>query len=126
MANAHTRRTQRRNQKHGCGIISKVDRINRKGEAVIKWLRPRVAYDAYTKIDTTKLFVDEIAVPLDQLYNIEFYKKGDYKTFFEDKRTRKNYMKWAPFMLAAEEFLRGDSPQRERLLQTGYNEFYYF
>jgi hypothetical protein len=41
------------------------------------------------------------------LLNVSAYKPGDYKRFFSDPRTRKEYLKWAPLMLAAEDYHAG-------------------
>ena len=35
------------------------------------------------------------------------YTPGDYHLFFDDPRTRELYLKWAPFMLTAEDFHGG-------------------
>jgi hypothetical protein len=46
-----------------------------------------------------------ITVPEAELFNIDAYKKGDYLQFFQDHRTRCQYLDWAPWLLAAEEYL---------------------
>lgn len=43
----------------------------------------------------------------DQIFNVEAYKKGDYKQFYVDPRTREEYIKWAPLLLVAEDFHAG-------------------
>lgn len=48
-----------------------------------------------------------IEVPVDRLFNISAYTPGDYKRFLSDTRTRADYMKWAPMLLAAEDFHAG-------------------
>ena len=48
-----------------------------------------------------------ISVPIDELFNVSAYKIGDYKRFFQDPRTRQEYLKWAPMLLAAEEYHAG-------------------
>lgn len=48
-----------------------------------------------------------IAVPEAALFNAGAYKAGDIKQFFMDPRTRAQYLRWAPVMLAAEDFLAG-------------------
>lgn len=98
---------------YGCGIISVVDRINNKGEAVFKWYRPR-AVKYYWSINAKVLVKDEIAVPIRELYNVDTYERGDYKKFFDDKRTRKNYLKWANYMLSCEAFIRNGRELPER------------
>lgn len=48
-----------------------------------------------------------INVPADRLFNVSAYKPGDYRQFFQDSRTRASYLKWAPLLLAAEEYHAG-------------------
>jgi hypothetical protein len=48
-----------------------------------------------------------IDVPADELLNVSAYTPGDYKRFFADPRTRQEYLKWAPLMLAAEDYHAG-------------------
>lgn len=39
-----------------------------------------------------------------KLLNVSAYTPGDYKQFYADPRTRADYLKWAPLLLAAEDF----------------------
>jgi hypothetical protein len=39
--------------------------------------------------------------------NVSAYKPGEHLQFFQDPRTRAKYMKWAPMLLAAEDFHAG-------------------
>ena len=48
-----------------------------------------------------------IIVPADRLFNVSAYRPGDYLQFFQDSRTRATYLKWAPMLLAAEEYHAG-------------------
>lgn len=45
-----------------------------------------------------------LAVPASELLNLAAYRPGDYKRFFQDSRTRAEYLKWAPLLLAAEDY----------------------
>ncbi len=38
------------------------------------------------------------------LFNVSAYKPGDFKRFYADPRSRAHYLKWAPAMLAAEDW----------------------
>ncbi len=49
-----------------------------------------------------------IRVPISELYNISDYRIGDYKQFYLDKRTRREYKKWAQFMITAEQYHKGN------------------
>ena len=48
-----------------------------------------------------------LVVPAAELFNISGYTPGDYKMFFRDVRTREQYLKWAPFLLTAEDYYAG-------------------
>ncbi len=50
-----------------------------------------------------------LTVRMSSLLNVSAYQKGDYKQFFQDPRTRAHYLKWAPLLLAAEDFVCGTS-----------------
>lgn len=51
---------------------------------------------------------DTITVPRSCLLNVDAYKPGDFKQFFNDPRTRADYLRWAPLMLEAEEYHAGN------------------
>ena len=44
----------------------------------------------------------------ENILNIDAYKPGDFRIFFDDPRTRAEYMKWAPLLLEAEECHAGN------------------
>jgi hypothetical protein len=77
--------------------------------ATFAWLadRQRHVYGAAPDVRKT------ITVPADALFNVSAYKPGDYKIFFADPRTRQAYLRWAPFLLTAEEFHAGKIKLRE-------------
>lgn len=43
-----------------------------------------------------------------QVLNVDAYRPGDFKIFFDDPRTRADYLRWAPLLLEAEEFHAGN------------------
>lgn len=45
-----------------------------------------------------------VTVPKAHLFNIDAYRLGDFKRLFADSRTRMHYLKWAPLLIAAEEY----------------------
>lgn len=55
-----------------------------------------------------------LAVPAANMLNISAYKAGDFRQFFEDPRTREEYLKWAPLLLTAEDYLAGKLAVTER------------
>lgn len=50
-----------------------------------------------------------VTVPATALLNVSAYKPGDYRRFYLDSRTRAEYLKWAPFLLGAENYHGGKS-----------------
>jgi hypothetical protein len=51
--------------------------------------------------------------PTSQLLNVDAYTPGDFKQFFEDPRTRLDYLKWAPLLLVAEDYKAGKRKIKE-------------
>jgi hypothetical protein len=50
-----------------------------------------------------------------KLFNVSGYKPGDYKQFYIDPRSREKYLKWAPLLLAAEEWHAGNLDREGKL-----------
>lgn len=50
-----------------------------------------------------------LTVPAAELFNVSAYKLGDFKRFFQDSRTRGEYLQWAPMLLTAEEYHAGNA-----------------
>lgn len=44
--------------------------------------------------------------------NIDAYTSGDFRLFFNDPRTRADYLQWAPLLLEAEEYHAGNRTVR--------------
>lgn len=76
----------------------------RAGKAVFRWQRKRQRDRYLGPVSCT------ITVPVEELLNVSAYKPGDFKQFFDDPRTRREYLKWAPLMLAAEDYHAGKRP----------------
>lgn len=72
----------------------------RANRAKFSWTKERKGWSSYDLGDLPA----SIKVPASHLFNISAYKIGDYKQFFQDHRTRQEYLKWAPLLLAAEDF----------------------
>ena len=71
------------------------------GKAIFRWQRRRVGMRQYAT--DPELLNRTIAVPISRLLNVSAYKPGDYRRFFTDPRTRAQYLKWAPYLLGAED-----------------------
>lgn len=80
----------------GPGVLAKVVRVT-KGVAVFKWTREAKRWPHKPTPASVKL-------PLTALFNVDAYKPGDYKRFFAHPASRAEYLKWAPFLLAAEDY----------------------
>ena len=64
---------------------------------------------------------DSITTGEENLLNVDAYTPGDFHIFFDDPRTRQEYLQWAPLLLEAEECHAGNrdlKPQR-RLAPIG-------
>lgn len=48
-----------------------------------------------------------VTAPKDRLFNVDAYTPGDFHLFFDDPRTRADYLQWAPYLLAAEDWHAG-------------------
>ena len=54
-----------------------------------------------------------LTVNADALLNMNAYVPGDFRQFFDDPRTRAEYLKWAPMLLEAEEYHAGNREIKE-------------
>jgi hypothetical protein len=48
-----------------------------------------------------------VTVDAGQVLNVDAYIPGDFHKFFDDPRTRADYLHWAPLLLTAEDFISG-------------------
>ena len=89
----------------GPGLVSQAKQVTfNKGiatKATFAWERQR-AYNYYN--DDRSLIPVKFTVPVDDLLNVSAYRKGDFRIFFADPRTRGEYLQWAPLLLAAEKW----------------------
>lgn len=91
----------------GPGLIGTMaDWKPRSGKATFKWGRRRQVWNGWDRSDIPV----SITVPASNLLNVSAYVPGDYKQFFQDPRTRREYLTWAPLLLAAEDFHAGKEP----------------
>lgn len=89
----------------GPGVLAKVSHYAKKaGRCTYAWFRERLTYDPDKddKIRTT------FTCPSSQVLNVDAYTPGDFRDFFDDPRTREEYLKWAPLLLEAEEYHAGN------------------
>jgi len=50
---------------------------------------------------------------IEDVLNVDAYRPGDFRQFFNDPRTRQQYLKWAWMLLEAEEYHAGNRPVPE-------------
>lgn len=85
----------------GPGYLARPHAVQLKArQAIFSWLRERRSRNGEPVRATLR-------VPFAQLFNASAYREGDYKLFFQDPRTRQHYLKWAPLLMAAEDYQRG-------------------
>jgi hypothetical protein len=95
----------------GPGYLAKVAEWNpKKRVATFLWLKNK---RNATWRSEKKLVQGKIEVPATDLFNVSSYKPGDHKIFFLDPRTRERYLRWAPMLLAAEEYYAGNLKAQE-------------
>lgn len=85
----------------GPGYLARPSSVKKRArKAVFTWMRERRSGEDRwdSKIRAT------VTVPFDRLFNISAYRPGDFKVFFQDPRTRERYLKWAPMLIAAENY----------------------
>ncbi len=66
-----------------------------------EWERERKVYNPWGSNPPIKC---SITVPVDRIFNVSAYKIGDYLQFFNDHRTREEYLEWAYLLLSAEDY----------------------
>ncbi len=91
----------------GPGWISTVEKYQKRaGKCTYTWERSRQTYDRWG--EKSAMIPCSLAVPQSSLLNVSAYKPGSFKQFFNDPRARADYLIWAPYLLAAEEWHAGN------------------
>lgn len=90
----------------GPGVVARMHSLTRTGKARFSWLRDRQTHGGwgYDEEYIPAYFSGKVSL----MFNISAYTLGDFKQFFNDPRTRREYVKWAPFLLTAEEYHAGN------------------
>lgn len=83
----------------GPGYIARVAKWSRTGKATFEWRRELRGRGTWGEVRPAT-----ITVPAAELFNVDAYTPGDFRQFFADPRTRAQYLKWAPMLIAAEEY----------------------
>lgn len=104
----HHHKTFRPHGNGGPGFVAEIAEWKpRSNVGRFTWLRNRMRGAGYYENDWSPIACT-LEVPAQHLLNISAYTPGDFKQFFADRRTRAQYLKWAPALLAAEEFHAGN------------------
>ena len=86
--------------------LATIDKWHAKSQkAEFRWERERARRRWRHESETIPC---KILVPRAALFSLTAYQPGDYKQFFNDPRTRVNYLKWAHRLLTAEEWHNGN------------------
>ena len=96
----------------GPGKVARTLRVGRDGACHFVWVR---SHERWTRNDgyVTKDHTCRLRVPSKRILNVDAYKPGDYRLFFDDPRTRADYLEWAPLLLLAEEYRAGNLKLRK-------------
>lgn len=99
--------------RHGRGPsrIHRVERVLRSGACEFRWTRERQAPKWVRNPDNPgcmKATYPELpctwTCPASELTCVDAYTPGDFHLFFDDPRTRADYLRWAPILLACEDW----------------------
>lgn len=86
----------------GPAKVAVVDHFSKVHGCLFKWTRDR--QHSTWKHQYGDPIGCRIFVRPEKLFNVSAYTPGDFLRFFSDPRTRADYLKWAPFLLAAEDW----------------------
>ena len=83
----------------GPGRFARVVRLDKQGRVHFRWQKERKGGG----LPVARKYGCKAA----RVLNVDAYQPGDYKQFYTDPRTREEYLRWAPLLLAAEEYHAG-------------------
>lgn len=95
----------------GPGYVARITEWKpRAKKAVYRWTRESRNWRTWDRPDEINC---SVTVEAERLFNISAYQPGDFLQFFQDPRTRAEYLKWAPLLLTAEEFHAGNPKYKD-------------
>lgn len=92
----------------GPGTLATVNRVSKKGCSYL-WTKDRERENWQRHGPVTC----NLTVPTEKVLNASAYKPGDFHIFFDDPRTRADYLEWAWLLLTAEEWHAGNRKVRK-------------
>lgn len=91
----------------GPGMLARVANVfPGVGKCSYHWLRRRIGTGRYRYDDEPVSC--SMKVSISDILNVDAYTPGDFRMFFDDPRTRADYLRWAPLLLEAEEYFAGN------------------
>jgi len=95
----------------GPGELAEVVRfMKRVRRCTFHWHRKRQTYGLqYWDKNVSNWIHTKVVCDADDLLNVSAYTPGDFRQFFDDPRTRAEYLEWAPLLLMAEEYHAGNA-----------------
>lgn len=94
----------------GPGLFAVVREFSFARGCTYTWERERMRRRRYWS-DEKGTTGSRLLVPMNELLNLDAYTKGDYHKFYDDPRTRADYLKWAQLLLPAEEWCANKGKQ---------------
>jgi hypothetical protein len=79
----------------------------RSARCTYRWQRKRQQFRNYWDRGP-ELIPTAFTCPAKDILNVSAYIPGDFHMFFDDPRTRADYLDWAPMLLTAEEYHAGN------------------
>jgi hypothetical protein len=86
----------------GPSRVHAVAKISRDGKVTYSYTRETNTYDSRTR--DYKIAGCRFTCDRSEVFNVDAYEPGDFRRFYDDPRTRREYMQWARFLLAAEDY----------------------
>ena len=87
----------------GPGLLAVAEKLSpRSRKATFSWLREYASSGRWGEMRRATF-----TVSIDKLFNVSAYEPGDFKQFYNDPRTRQEYLEWAPMLLTAEDYHAG-------------------
>lgn len=87
----------------GPGTLARTVKVTKAKACTYTWMRERLR--SSWKGDSLPC---TLVVEASKVLNVDAYRPGDFKQFFDDPRTRADYLRWAPLLLEAEEYKAGN------------------
>lgn len=87
---------------NGPAEVHAVAKVSRDGKVTYSYIRETNTYDQRKR--EYKIAGCRFTCERSEVFNADAYKPGDFHRFYDDPRTRREYMRWAGFLLAAEDY----------------------